>query len=370
MSGKLYSLAHKSVRAKHVFHKDMIGLKDSQKMYLYLATLALLSPNTTFYVSPNPSTLLKVFEVINTKRSEILKLLESEVDPIIKDHSQHIGHAINLLQMKRDLKISDVWSNLRIISLWMQGSCSYLIPKIKGQIGENAKLSELGFLCSEFYGTLPVDEDTNKQVPTILDNFFEFIEKNAYENGSRETLLLSDLKINTEYYIIVTTIGCFYRYFINDIIKVTEFYNNTPVIVFSQKGKGITNITGEKISEKQLINFFEEYNSQSARINFFICLADQESQSYTLYIESDQAFSKASIEKDLDLYLKKVNIEYESKVSTQRLRPIKVYELEPGVSELYRAHCIKKGQSEFQFKFLYLQYQKDVDFPFLRHIKK
>jgi len=68
MSGKMYTLAHKMIKAKHIFQEDMAALNESNQKYLYLAALALLSPDTTFYVSPNPSSLLKIFEVINSQK--------------------------------------------------------------------------------------------------------------------------------------------------------------------------------------------------------------------------------------------------------------------------------------------------------------
>ncbi len=369
MSGKLYSLAHKSIKAKHVFQKDIAKLNDSEKKYFYLAALALLSPNISFYVSPNPSTLLKIFEVINSKRFELKKLIIDGSDPIISGFANHFPHALELLETETVLKISDVWQNLKVLSLWTHGSCSYLIPQIKNQIAPKTHLTELGFLCSEFYGTLPVDANPNNQIPTLLDNYFEFIEKNDYESGSRETIDLHELKINSEYYIIVTTPGCFYRYNIFDIIKVTGFYESTPTIVFSQKGKGITNITGEKLSEKQLISFFEMQNSKEHIAHFFICLADLVSQSYTLYLELDPncKIENSKLEVELDHYLKTVNIEYASKVADQRLAPIKIVLLKTGTAELFRSHCIKKGQSEAQFKFLFLQLKTNIDFPFEAH---
>lgn len=371
MSGKLYSLAHKTIKAKHIFQNDIALLNDSDQKYIYLAALALLSPNTTFYVSPNPSTLLKIFEVINSKRAELIALIGNESDPILKKHSVKFAHALTLLNDSKSLGVKDVWPSLHILSLWREGSCSYLIPQVKKLIGTETALSELGYLCSEFYGTVPVDADTNKQIPTLLDNYFEFIEKDKYESGSRETLELHQLKLNVEYYIIVTTIGCFYRYFINDIIKVTGFFERTPTIVFSQKGKGITNITGEKIAEKQLVSFFEQLDHSKSAILFFICLADQQTQSYTLYLESSGVIlSSEELSLQLDRYLKKENIEYAGKVSDNRLKPINIKILESGTSELYRNHCLEKGQRESQFKFLHLQYLKDVNFPFEEYLKK
>ncbi|MFA6236902.1 MAG: GH3 auxin-responsive promoter family protein [Bacteriovorax sp.] len=369
MSGKMYTLAHKMIKAKHIFQEDMATLNDSPQKYIYLAALALLSPDTTFYVSPNPSSLLKIFEVINSQKNVLIKLIEEGTDPILKKHSRKFSRALLLLNLNKELTVVDVWPNLRILSLWQEGSCSYLIPKVKKLLGPKTHLTELGYLCSEFYGSLPVDSNTDKQIPTLLDNFFEFIEKNAYESGSRETLELHELKLNAEYYIIVTTSGCFYRYFINDIIKVTGFIGITPTIVFSQKGKGMTNLTGEKISEKQLVSFFENMNHENIGVKFFICLADQVNQRYVLYLEADNDLKPGKIAEELNSYLEKENVEYASKVFDKRLKPIEVVALQPGTSEHYRNHCLKKGQSETQFKFLHLQYLADVDFPFEQYVK-
>jgi hypothetical protein len=338
---------------------------------MYLAALALLSPETTFYVSPNPSTLLKIFEVINSKRDELIALIGSQNNQVLKRHSHKFNHALFLLKAEKNLTIEDVWPNLYILTLWKEGSCSYLIPQVKKLIGPKTQMCELGYLCSEFYGSLPVDSNTNIHIPTLRDNYFEFIEKEKYESGSRETLGLHELKINAEYYIVVTTVGCFYRYFINDIIKVTGFFEKTPTIVFSQKGKGITNITGEKIAEKQLVSFFEQLNIENVTIEFFICLADQEAQSYTLYLECNGDIASIDIlSHQLDQYLRNVNIEYASKVSDSRLRPIDIKLLQNGTSDIYRNHCLSNGQRESQFKFLHLQYLKDVDFPFGNYQKK
>lgn len=369
MSGKLYSLAHKSVQEKHIFHHDILALNDSEKKYYYLAALAVLSPETSYYVSPNPTSLLKIFEILNSKKQELLELIESGIDPIIKKHAARFDHAKKLLNSSSYLTARDVWPNLRIASMWMQGSCSYLIPEVKKLLGNGPSLCELGFLASEFYGTLPLGPDTNQQIPTLLDHYFEFIEKNHYESGGRKTLELHELEINTEYYIIVTT-QSFYRYFINDIIKVTGYIEKTPTVVFSQKGKGVTNITGEKISEKQLVSFFEKLNQQSLAIKFFICLADQSSQAYTMYVESEKSLDLAEMETMLDSHLKEVNIEYASKVSDQRIRPITILPLQKGTAEAYRADCLRRGQSESQFKFLHLQYLSETEFPFREYLKK
>ena len=56
-----------------------------------------------------------------------------------------------------------------------------------------------------------------------------------------------------DYYIIVTTPSGLYRYFINDVVRVTGFLHAAPLLKFMQKGKGVTNITGEKLYEAQVL---------------------------------------------------------------------------------------------------------------------
>jgi sterol desaturase/sphingolipid hydroxylase (fatty acid hydroxylase superfamily) len=349
MSGKLYSLTNPLVRAKHVFQTEISLLNDSEKKYLYLAALAVLSPRITFYASPNPSSLVKIFETLNTKKADIKKLLQNKDDQILKKFSHNREHALKLIEGDKTLTIKDVWPGLKAATLWMDGSCSFLIPKLKNSAGKDVLFNELGYVASEFYGTV-------NGIPTLLDNFFEFIERSHYENGGRDTQLIHQLETGKEYYIIATTTAGLYRYFINDIIKVTGKFKETPVINFSQKGKGITNLTGEKLSEKQLVSFFEEKH-----IDFFMCLADQQTQNYQLYLEAENT---TDLEKELDAYLISTNIEFASKRKDGRLSPITIIKLNKGTADAYKDFCLKNGQRESQFKFLHLQYAADVTFDF------
>jgi hypothetical protein len=56
------------------------------------------------------------------------------------------------------------------------------------------------------------------------------------------------------YHIFITTTGSLYRCDINDVIKVTGRCSRTPQIVFLRKGRGMTNITGEKVSVNPIIS--------------------------------------------------------------------------------------------------------------------
>jgi sterol desaturase/sphingolipid hydroxylase (fatty acid hydroxylase superfamily) len=369
MSGKLMLLLPKFLKLKYTNSEELSNLTDYNTKYLYLAATALLTPEVTLYGSPNPATLIKILEVINLKKNQLIDLLRVD-DKLLERYSFNREWAMKLLKKEKPLQISDIWPHLECIVIWTGGSCGFLIPQIKSSAKNKVSIIDLGYLSSEFYGTVTFDAANNLQLPTLLDNFFEFIEKSDYENGIRETVLLNELKVGTEYYVIVTTKGGLYRYFMNDLVKVSVFLESTPVLKFVQKGKGITNIMGEKLSEFQISSFFERTQNTDTHIHFFICLANPLEQNYTLYIEPVDGNINLNLQA-LSLKLKQhlfdMNIEYKEKVKSHRLSHMKVSLLKKGTAEKYKNQCLNSGQRESQFKFLHVQYSTDIEFSFSEH---
>ena len=120
------------------------------------------------------------------------------------------------------------------------------------------KLVEMGYLSSEFRGSLTVDPVNNRAVPTVHENFFEFVEREKWENGCPEFLTIDQIELGAAYYVIVTTRAGLYRYFINDVVEFDGHYCKTPTIHFLEKGAGVTSITGEKLHENQVTQAMKE----------------------------------------------------------------------------------------------------------------
>lgn len=72
------------------------------------------------------------------------------------------------------------------------------------------------------------------------------------------TLTCAELDEGENYYIVLTTPGGLYRYDINDVVRVSGFCNQTPLIEFIRKGRDVTNITGEKLHVNQVIQAMEQ----------------------------------------------------------------------------------------------------------------
>ena len=60
--------------------------------------------------------------------------------------------------------------------------------------------------------------------------FYEFIP--ARDSYAGRTLTIDELEVGENYEIIVTNLSGFYRYRLQDVIRVTGFYNETPLVRF------------------------------------------------------------------------------------------------------------------------------------------
>jgi hypothetical protein len=197
------------------------------------------------------------------------------------------------------------------------------------------------------------------------------VRQEDWDQGRPEFLGLEGLEPGPRYYILITTVSGLYRYFMNDLVEVTGRYRSTPLLRFVQKGKGVTNLTGEKLYEAQVIQAVQDTARQRGFVpRFFILVADENASSYNLLLEADRAVP-ASIRDaaaDVDRRLGELNVEYQSKRASGRLAPLMISPLKEGTGEAYKAACVRAGQREGQFKPAALQYRRDLALSFAPYV--
>jgi len=382
MSGLIYKSMPRVVRSKYVAPPEVFEIEDYELKYYLITAFALAENNITLIATANPSTLLKMANIIEKQVSKLVHDIKTGTFACLqglgadqkkgiaqnfKKNTTRASELENILSEKGNLSFADIWPNLKAVATWTGGSCSVLIPSLQKQLAPSTHIVEMGYLSSEFRGNITIDVLNNKGIPTLDENFFEFVEKEEWENETPAFLTLEQISEGKQYYVLVTTQNGLYRYSINDIIEVTGRYNKTPTIRFVQKGKGVTNITGEKLYESQLIQAIEAIKQEhNLDISFFIMLADPESLQYHLYIEHEPIDESGLLEK-LEQHLSNLNIEYKTKRKSGRLQPLHVKFLKAGAGEAYKKHCVENGQREGQFKVMHLQYKKDCTFDFDPH---
>jgi GH3 auxin-responsive promoter len=229
---------------------------------------------------------------------------------------------------------------------------------------------DAGYVASEVRGTVVVDAARNLALPLLDDVFFEFAPVDGWDGGARETVLLHELEHGHSYYVFVTTFAGLVRYDMNDVMRVTGRVGRTPTLEFVRKGRGVTNITGEKMTEDQLNAAVSAVAAAlGIRVPFHLAVADAAAGHYRAYIESDDAGfgARDTLANLLDSKLASLNIEYSAKRASGRLPPLQVIAVRAGTGRAYREHCVRKGQRDSQFKVLTLQTAAELDFDFAPH---
>ena len=375
-SGLLYQNQSRFVRSKYVLPPALSDIEDYEARYVAMAIYGLSEPTVTCIATANPSTLLRLLSVINQNAGSILGSvaagrLPETVSPSaacetkLTPNARRAAHLADRFEATGRLTYADIWPDLRGVVTWTGGSCGVPLRGLSGLLPTDAKIIEVGYLASEIRGTINIDVERNICLPTLLDTFFEFADRDTWESGSTDLQSLHEFEDGRDYYVFVTTGDGLYRYDMNDIVRVTGRVNQTPTLAFVQKGKGITNITGEKLHEAQVLDaVLAALTHRGIQSEFFIMLADQESAGYTLFVEAKLPSRETGLADDLDRRLRASNIEYDGKRGSGRLAPLDIRWLRNGAGDRYRSSRVADGQRDAQFKYLHLQYAHECQFDF------
>ena len=363
-SGATYESLSSIFEKKFEIPKEAFNLDNVEAKYEVYALCALVNGSTTGISSVNPSSLLKVCMLIEQRAEELLDALVDGKDTnLLKGTASILPSLRSQLLPYRKASLSQVldkdgtippdilWPKLSALVTWTGGSCGIALEKLKSYLPLNVNIVEMGYSCSEFNGTVNIDIKRNTCLPLLTDNFYEFVAKEDWESNSPKFLLLNEIDADKDYYIFVTTASGLYRYDINDVVRATDGVGNCPGLRFVRKGKGMTNITGEKISEDQAIAAVS-YGLKSAGYitETFLVLAEEDASTYRIFVESSQNISVDLLSEKIEGELRKRNAEYDDKRASGRLNPVEVERLFEGAGEAIKTKFLQQGVRETQYK--------------------
>jgi len=376
MSGLLTAALPSVLQSKRFLPDAIHGFTDYQQKYLYLTAWALSEPDLSVVATANPSTFLKLLEV---GRQHFLQLVEQLdlshkkssdwVAPFPRLSRRRLRYLQSFIGHEEQLTVEALWPKLQAVVTWTGGSCGVSISKLKSRLPAKAAIVEMGYLSSEFLGSLNVNVQRNQCVPTFHDNFFEFVEPTDWDADRPNTVTLDQLETGKRYYVLVTTMNGLYRYFINDLIEVTGRFHSTPTIRFVQKGRGVTNLTGEKLYEFHVMDAVQAIQQEyQTTVDFYVMVADPLTLQYTMYLEHPPLgfFVGHKLEQQIGA----TNVEYQAKRASERLQPLRVVYVQSGTGDAYKTHCLQQGQRDDQFKVVKLQYAKDCSFNFKNYVRE
>jgi hypothetical protein len=381
-SGHIYRELPRMARSTYAIPYDVFEIRDYATQYYVIMRIG-LAEDIRFLGTANPSSVVKLCETANEKADALLRdLAEGTLrrDLDIPAHTrQRIERRLRpmptrarLLEGSRRRRAglllpADYWPQLALVGCWKGGTVGAHVDRLSGWFDPDGRrplaVRDWGYLSSEARGSIPISDRGHGGVLTVGTNFYEFVRARDVEadpeGRSRWTFLGPDeLELEEEYFIFLTTTGGLYRYDINDVIAVTGQYHKTPVIEFRRKGRGMTSLTGEKVSVNQVIAAFEAASKAvGVGIDHYKAEADADRSRYVFKVESRSgipAAARVPLLKAVDEELARLNVEYRSKRSSLRLNEPLLHVMKPGWYDNQKKRMIEGGQRVFQAKTIIL----------------
>ena len=365
------------IRKRFVTPPEVYDISDYTARYYVMMRLA-IAHSVSYIVAPNPSTLLELIHNAEEYFDDYIEDIEKgsisekfdvspEIRSVLAGFTVPDPERADFLRRVKEKcggkpQLKDWWPDMQLLSSWKCGNTAIAAEKVQQQLPAGCCYQELGYFASECRFGLVLDEGIDS---TLFPNYhyYEFIEESDLENPEPRFLRLHELEQGKRYCIYVTTFSGLYRYNMNDLVEVGGWNGKTPKIHMVQKVNGIVSITGEKLYEKQFIEAVHEAERQSGlKANFFIGFADPEEACYDFYYEFENRKIRRSkaeaFTKIVDSQLMEMNIEYQSKRASHRLKEPKTFVLKRNAYDHFKRRSLLEGARDGQFKLVMLLQDK------------
>lgn len=376
-SGMVVKEMPRIVQSAYAAPYDAFEIENYDAKYYALLRLG-LADEVTFLGTANPSSILMLAEMADRYADSLIRDIHDgglansfEVSPAIRaalaprlKASPGRARLLESLRARRGRLVpADYWPNMALLGCWKGGTVGSYIRKLPEWYDPDGRgmppVRDMGYLASEARMSVPISDRGAGGVLTIHANVFELVpvedvDARPDDHESWRYLPAADVEVGREYYVFISTTGGLYRYDINDVVEVVDRYQTAPVVEFRRKGRGMTNLTGEKLSVNHLIEAIHS-GSQAigARVAHFRCEPWIEESRYVVKIELATplpAERRQELLRAIDNELGRVNIEYQAKRKSSRLRPPILQLMRDGWYERGKQQLVAEGKRLFQAK--------------------
>jgi len=345
-------------------------IKDIESKY-YIALRFSVFRNLGTTIAANPSTILAIARLGDREKQTLIRdIADGTIHPkwdLPPDVRQALERKVRWRRRRAARRLEEIinrtgrllpkdyWPNLCFLSNWTGGTMGAYLRNYPEFFGDRP-VRDVGLIASEGRMTIPVEDGTPAGILDIRHHYFEFIPEDQAGRDEPETVEAHELREGERYFILPTTAGGLYRYQIHDLIRCVGFHGKAPVIEFLNKGAHFSSLTGEKLSEFQVVSAVgAAQRSLNLRLSSFLLLpAWGEPPQYNLLVEEADLHSHEIAERlaaEVEAELQRVNVEYENKRTTQRLGPIRIRRIPAGSwADFQKRRLARSGGTVEQYK--------------------
>jgi hypothetical protein len=362
ISGLTARMQHWLVRGSYVMPPQAAKLHDVDAKY-YLAWRLGVQRQIGMWVSPNPSTHLNLARFGERHAETILRdvhngtlcpdfplpaALVRTVQAQLKPNPKRARELTAIAERTGSLTPKDVWPMLELIGCWTGGSMAAYLRNFPEHFG-NAVTRDIGLIASEARMTVSKDDNSAAGILEITSNYYEFVPVDEIESPQPTVLEAHELIEGRDYYILLTTNNGLYRYNIFDVVRCVGSFEQTPMLVFLNKGSGISNLTGEKLTEYQVSTAVAAALAELDQRLGVYSLAPVwrgEIPYYGLFVEAGDVTRngvREQLAEAVERQLHAANMEYAAKRATRRLDPVQVHALPDGAWRAWDEQRLSKS---------------------------
>ena len=384
ISGLLAKNQKKIVRQYYATPYEVAKIKDAAARYYTIMRFA-IAQDIAFISTANPSTTLALAQTAEKYAETLIRdvhdgsldkslLLPPELRKQLTNHlkaNEDRAEALEKLWRQHGRLLPQHYWDLSFLANWTGGALQMYLPRLAEYYGVTP-IRDIGLLASEGRMSIPLDDNTAAGVLDITGNFYEFVpqgdidrlenpEGNDTLDGYFKVLPAWEVEKGKTYYIFITNQAGLYRYNMGDLVQVTDFVDSTPVLKFISKGAHHSSITGEKLTEYQVVESVRTAADELAIAvdNFVMAPLWSDPPRYMLYVVPRQKLNIHDLKMlatGVDQVLGVNNMEYESKRLSHRLDSIKVRQVSAEFLDQRDEQLRQQnlGRSEqFKHRFLY-----------------
>jgi hypothetical protein len=247
--------------------------------------------------------------------------------------------------------------NVELLANWTGGTLGLYLPRLR-ELFDGAPVRDIGLLASEGRFSVPLDDETPAGVAEITANLLEFLPAEKRHDEHPDVLRAHEAEVGREYFLVVTNRAGLWRYDIDDRVRVVDRFGESPVFEFLSRGRNTASITGEKLTEHQVVEAMRQACRRCGRTvhRFVVQGRFATTPYYELRLEAAEAPDPQRLATAMDEALGELNMEYASKRKSGRLEAIRPIVLSDGAmaSGELRNIQARRGRSE-QYKHQYLR---------------
>ena len=247
-----------------------------------------------------------------------------------------------------------LWPDLKRIATVGTATFAPFIDCLRPMLGKEITMDYLGYVCSEATVAAPLREEDPACMLLPFSGFYEFIP--VEEGAADHPLLMDQLETGKEYELVVTNLSGFYRYRLGDVVRVTGYHHECPMIVFSYRKNQLISMYGEKVTETVLRTAVEAMETESGtEVLEYSVYADTDTVPghYTVLMESDREIGPDAwpyYSEILNRKLCGIHDSYRKKIDEKTMRPLEAKFVQPQTYALYRDLKVMGGASPNQIK--------------------